>query len=186
MQRLVYVTGNTNKFTAAQHFCTQKGIEIGQLVLDIDEIQGENGELIALDKAKRAYEQSKRPLVVSDHCWSIPGLNGFPGAYMKSVTHWFTVQNFIDLTKNLDDRRTILTEYLVYTDGTDTKVFTHERYGEILREPRGSSPVSWEQIVVMNESEGLTIAETFEQNRMPDAQEAWRAWDDFAAWYTAR
>ena len=186
MRQLAYVTGNKNKFTAAQHFCGQKDIEVTQLILDIDEIQSEDGERIARDKAKRAYELSNHPVIVSDHCWSIPGLNGFPGAYMKSINHWFSVQNFIDLTSPLDNRQVILTEYLVYVDETETKIFVHQRSGEVLREARGKSPVPWEQLVVMDEDGGLTVAEVFEQNRMPESEEAWRAWDDFTQWYATR
>lgn len=186
MSQLVYVTGNASKFSAAKHFCTQKGIDIAQLVLDIDEIQSENGQKIALDKAKKAYELSGHPVIVSDHWWEITGLNGFPGAYMKSMNHWLTAKNFIDLTKPLSDKQVILREYLVYTNGDEARTFTHERYGVVLGEPRGKSNVAWEQVVMMDEDEGLSVAEVFEQNRMPTTKEAWQAWEDFTTWYASR
>lgn len=186
MKQLAYVTGNKNKFTAAQYFCSQKGIELSQVVLDIDEIQSEDGEKIVLDKARRAHELTGQPVIVSDHCWSIIGLNGFPGAYMKSVNHWFTAQNFIDLTRTLDNRQVILTEYMAYVDPTETKVFVHHRYGEILHEARGTSPVPWEQVVAMNDDGGLSVAEVFEQTRLSDRREAWQAWEAFAAWFLSK
>lgn len=186
MKQLTYVTGNQNKFTAAQYFCAQKGIELSQAVLDIDEIQSEDGEKIVLDKGHKAYKLTGQPVIVSDHFWSIDGLGGFPGAYMKSINHWFTPQNFIDLTTRLENRQVTLTEYMAYVNGSETKVFVHKRYGKLLHEPRGISQAPWEQVVAMNEHSGLSVAEVFEQGKLSDHKDIWQGWEEFAAWFLGR
>lgn len=85
MKELLYVTGNTEKVGVANSFCAPHQIKLIQLQLDIDEIQGEDSEIISLDKARKAFAEIGKPLVISDDSWSITGLNGFPGPYMKSI-----------------------------------------------------------------------------------------------------
>src|SRR3990167_7888269 len=124
--RIVYfVTNNQEKIQIAQTVCAEAGITVKAVALDINEIQGENPELIIRDKAQRAFEKLNMPVVVSDDSWNIRALKGFPGAYMKSINHWFTPEDFLRLMDGVEDRRITLHQYLAYTDGSLTKVFTN-------------------------------------------------------------
>src|ERR1035437_9937513 len=81
MKIVYFATTNQEKLLIAKTVCEQASITVKQTVFDIDEIQGEDPELIVKDKARRAYEKLGKPVVVSDDSWNIPALNGFPGPY---------------------------------------------------------------------------------------------------------
>lgn len=112
MNQLLFVTSNELKFIHAQHMLEQFGITLTRQHFDLQELQSESGEEIARHKAEQAYAEFKQPLVVNDDSWSIPGLNGFPGPYMKSINHWLTNEDFLNLTRPLKDRRIILQQQL--------------------------------------------------------------------------
>ena len=96
-----YVTGNTNKLNFAKRMLSVFKIEIKQISLDIDEIQGENYLDISIDKAKKAFAIVGEPLFITDSAWEIPSLKGFPGPYMKSISKWFEIEDFLNLMRRI-------------------------------------------------------------------------------------
>ncbi len=160
--RILYVTGNSAKLRTAQNFLQEMGIEVEQGVVDVDEIQSESIEKIALDKARKSFEILQRPLIVNDSGWFFLGLNGFPGAFMKYVNQWFSGENFLDLTRNLKDRRVILKQVIVWTDGKDYKVFEHDTHCFLHREIKGDSPRMSDNLVGPSE-EGISFGEMTEK-----------------------
>ena len=187
MKTIYFSTTNKEKILIAQTVCGEANVTVKPVALDIDEIQGEDPEVIVRDKAKRAYEQLGMPVVVSDDTWDIRALNGFPGAYMKSINYWFGPEDFIRLMNGIEDRRIILHQYLAYTDGNITEVFKNDIDGQIISEARGASEKSPNMtITVLDSDNGKTIAEVFEQGteavvarykNRPDA------WHGFVEWY---
>lgn len=139
MNQLLFVTSNELKFIHAQHMLEQFGITLTRQHFDLQELQSESGEEIARHKAEQAYAEFKQPLVVNDDSWSIPGLNGFPGPYMKSINHWLTNEDFLNLTRPLKDRRIILQQHTVYQDEHGQQYFYKEVEGLLLTEARGTS-----------------------------------------------
>ena len=187
MKNICFVTSNQEKIQIAQTVCNEAGIVVRPIDLDIDEIQGEDPEMIVRDKAKRAFEKLGEPLVVSDDSWHIRALNGFPGAYMRSVNFWFNPEDFIRLMKGVKDRRITLRQYLAYTDGNITVVFNNDIEGQMIDEVRGKSEKSPNMsVTVLDSDNGKTIAEVFEQGveavvaRYENRQDAWHG---FVDWY---
>jgi inosine/xanthosine triphosphate pyrophosphatase family protein len=182
MPSITFVTGNDEKFTGARAVCAAAGVQLVRQPLDIDEVQSEDSEYIVRDKVQRAFDALQKPVVVSDDSWSVPGLNGFPGPYMKSVNQWFTAQNWLDLAASLKDRRIILIELLAYHDGRQTKLFRQEYTGAILTEPKGNYGSPIHKIVTMASDGGLSIAEVYDQNKQHGERQAASVWQTFAAW----
>lgn len=137
--KLLFATTNEHKMWVARHVCEQFDITVRQHALEMEEIQSEDGETIARHKAQQAYETLKQPVVVSDDSWDIPGLNGFPGPYMKYINHWLGPNDFLRLTQPLQDRRIFLHQILCYQDGVEQHIFTASVEGKILKEVRGKS-----------------------------------------------
>lgn len=98
MKQLIFSTGNAEKFLTAQHVCNPAGISLKQVDIDELEIQEENPEKVALDKATKAFKVVNKPLVITDDSWAFAGLKGFPGVYMHSINEWFTPEDFLRLT----------------------------------------------------------------------------------------
>lgn len=163
------------------------GIELEQMVIDIDEIQGEDEDLIIRAKAAAAFEAVGQPVIVTDDSWSIAGLKGFPGAYMKSVNHWFSPDDFIRLTKDLENRLITLEQWLAYQDEHECVVFRKDQTGKLLTESRGLTGPSILQVITMDCDNGESVSEIYdsglehENNRMKDNN----AWEVFGGWYKA-
>lgn len=187
MKKLYFATTNQEKLKNAQIVCSQVGITIKPASIDIYEIQGEDPEAIVRDKARRSFEVLGEPVVVSDDSWDIKALNGFPGPYMKSINYWFSPQDFIRLMQGVEDRRVVLSQYLVYTDGGGAQVFRSEIRGQIVHEPRGSfgsSPNA--AVIAIDSDDGKTIAEAHEQDDAAIKQRYENrrdAWHEFIEWY---
>jgi inosine/xanthosine triphosphate pyrophosphatase family protein len=176
-----------SKFGLGKHAFAKFEIELEQIVIEIDEIQGENPELIIRDKARRAFELTHKPVVVSDDSWSIPGLNGFPGPYMKSMNHWFTPDDFVRLTRHLTDRRIYLNQFVAYQDEHETTVFSCDLSGTISKEPRGNYGDPAMKVVQMDIDEGKTLSEVFDQGTAHSTERLSKnggdVWDVLAKWY---
>jgi len=153
MHNLHFVTGNEIKFRLADTVCRRFNVNLEQVALDIPEMQADDGEPVARDKALRAFELLQKPVVVTDDSWIIPGLNGFPGPYMKFMNNWFTPEDWLRLTGSLEDRRIILRQIAVYQDADQQKVFTVDIEGLLLDEIRGQSKYSHNTIFSMDNGE---------------------------------
>lgn len=191
MHKVVFATGNKDKFAMARKTCDVYDIELFQEDFDVDEIQGEDMERVVGEKAKSAFKVAKKPIVVSDDFWSVTELNGFPGAYMKSMNHWFDVQDFVRLFKGLEDKEISLLQNLAYYDGKDLQIFTIKTPGRILSEPRGASGPPFAKLVELEGDEGKTISEIFDLRVSGDWQKdherhAAKVWHDFAEWYAEK
>ncbi len=179
---LLCATGNKHKFALAQSAFAKHGINLEQIILDIDEIQGEDAELIVRDKAAKAFAAVGKPVLVTDDSWSIPALGGFPGAYMKSMNHWFTPDDFIRLTNTLTDKTIILQQYLIYQNEYETVLFRHDVPGVVLGEPRGNEGPPISKVVALRGSR-YSIAETYDEGIVGDAQGDKDAYHQAAAWF---
>lgn len=182
MRTVLYATGNAIKFDQARHACREFGITLTQSKLAVPEIQGTDPELIARDKAQKAYEKFQQPLVTSDDSWSIPGLNGFPGAYMRDVNEWFSVQNWLALTRDLTDRRIILRQTIVYQDESGQQVFYKDIEGVLLKQPRGKSDFAHAHITSIDGGKTST-AESHATGKAA-GNDLPNAWHEFAEWYS--
>ena len=182
MRSIIFSTGNTQKFDIAHAVCAKHDLELTQNALEIDEIQGEDAEIIIRDKAQKAFAFLGQPVIVSDDSWSIPGLNGFPGAYMKSMDHWLTPEDFLNLTRKLEDRRIILIQMLAYQDNTHQQVFRREYTGTLLTEARGTEGKPLQKILTMPGDNGLSVAEAYEAGTIHAERDVAAGWNDLIDW----
>ena len=186
-KKIAFITGNPHKLEEAKSVLKDYDITIESLQFDIDEIQHYNPLEITKAKARAAYEKAGYPIVVNDSSWEIPALGGFPGGYMKDVANWFTAEDFLALMKDKNDRRIILHDVVAYFDGEQLKLFISDQTGVFINEPRGEG-TSMNQVVSMEDSDGLTIAEEFALRH--DGTEInpdhFQHWQKFGEWFIAR
>lgn len=183
MPDLIFVTGNSDKFAIAEQICSPEGINLRQENLDIDEVQSEDISYIARRKAEAAYQILHKPLIVRDDTWSFPGLHGFPGPYMKSINHWFTEDDFLRLTRDLTDRRAILTQTIVFTDGSTQKILSRETTAHLLREAKGNSSSPSENVLTIEGDDGRSISEVMAVHSDHAKRAPGGIWHDFIPWY---
>lgn len=184
MRQLLFVTSNKNKFRSAKLVFANAGIDLVQAAHEIEEIQGEDVEKIAHDKAQKAFDIVKKPMIINDDAWEIPGLRGFPGPYMKSINQWFTAEDFLRLTKDLEDRRIILRQFVVYQDDCQQKVFTKTTIGTLRKDisPYEDAPSARIKSVT---TDGRSLAEV--RATSPEQLiEAHTIWHDVVKWLTTQ
>ena len=184
-KKIAFITGNPHKLEEAKSVLKDYDITIESLQFDIDEIQHYNPLEITKAKARAAYEKAGYPILVNDSSWEIPALGGFPGGYMKDVANWFTAEDFLALMKDKNDRRIILHDVVAYFDGEQLKLFIYDQTGVFINQPRGEG-TSMNQVVSMEDSGGLTIAEEFALRH--DGAEInpshFQHWQKFGEWFT--
>ena len=188
MSEILFSTSNPDKTLIAKTICSAKGLNVEQISLDIDEIQGEDPKVIVEDKVRKAYQKIKKAVVVSDDSWDIPALNGFPGPYMKSLNHWFKAEDFLRLMDGINDRTIIIHQYLSYFDGKNIYTFKNDFSGKVTLEPRGKNDRSPSTMITeLDIDNGKTIAELFEEveqgaliNRYLTNNDVWH---EFVTWY---
>jgi non-canonical purine NTP pyrophosphatase (RdgB/HAM1 family) len=180
MEKIFYVTGNQTKFDNAQNLMNELGINLEQAELDIPEVQSVSLEIVAANKARKAFNILKKPLFVNDAGWLITALNGFPGPYMKYVNKWLTSEDFISLMRTHENREVILRDAIVYIDDQEIKTFVQDTKGVILNEVRGSGKHPSESVISLSDN-GLSIAEENERGIFFFESEK-KVWEEFAAW----
>ena len=190
MTTILFATGNTEKFEIAQTLCSRHGIQLTQFGAESHEIQSEDPVEVITQKAKDKFALSgSKPLVVSDDSWDIPGLHGFPGPYMKSMDVWLSSQDFLNLTKSLQDRRILLHQYLAYIDANTTQLFHTIIPGTLSQEIRGNYGKPAQKIIMLDRDNGRTISEVYDNNLQHNLDRfnpKTDPWEKFVAWYQER
>ena len=183
MSRVIYfATTNQRKINEAKKAAKLfPDIDIKPVDIETTEIQSDNARKVAIEKAKQAYSQIYKPVVVTDTFWSIPALNGFPGAYMKQVSDQFTAEDWIDLMKRHKDKTIIFTENIAFTDGRVSHFVSKPFEGKIVS-PRAKFRTSIEEVA---EFSGRTLAEAHKRGDTSHDPKEY-VWYDFIKWYVKK
>lgn len=142
MKDLFFVTGNPNKAKEAENILGQR---INQIDIDIDEIQAIDVEDIVKDKAKRAYQEIKKPVFVEDNGLYLKAWQGFPGALIKWVLKTLGNEKIIQFLGNDDCSASAKVAICLY-DGKNFQIFVDEIKGQITTQPRGEHGFGWDPI----------------------------------------
>ncbi len=179
MKKVSYVSGNKDKFKNASAFMRPQGIDLGQEVLGLDEIQAENSVEIAQKKARQAFDLLQKPLFVNDASWHIPALGGFPGPFMKYMVKWLTEEDILNLMRDKTDRTIVLSDTIAYKDQNTEKVFVREVKGKLLSAPEGKTdgPFITKLICFSDDNRSLASVRSsgFTEREVP-------LWQEFADW----
>lgn len=188
MREIIFVTGNKHKLQNAVAVLEPLGITLVQRKLDIPEFQIEKhqtGEVIARDKAQKAYDIVRRPVAVTDDTWHISALNGFPGAYMKHINSYFTPDDFLRLMQPFtdDERKIYLQQHLVYQDEHGQQHFVATLPGVLLSEAKGHLQNEPSSSVISITPDRKSLAELFDEGKSAIALSGQRSpWHMLGEW----
>ncbi len=177
---LTFVTTNPIKFQVAAESLPDYILE--QYEMDLQEIQSNDGQVIVLHKAEQAYAQLQKPVIVSDDTWDLPGLNGFPGPYMKDMNAWFTAEEFLNLTQSLKDRRVFLWQHVAYQDEHGQHYFVGSVEAVLLPEIRGSNDRFTHGTIISFDGGKHSSAELMAQGKTSIEPGTKTVWDDVQSW----
>ncbi len=182
MNNLYFSTSNARKIKEAKAACEPNGITILPISLDIEEIQNIDGKKVAEHKAMEAFSILKKPVVVNDAYWSMPVFNGFPGAYMKDIDIWFSIDDWQNLLSD-KNRNIICHENVVFADKNGKLHWFGNNYPAIfVNEPSGSDKNSNLEKLISFDGGKTTIANLHDKGELA-IDPAEYCWADFSKWY---
>ena len=137
------MTGNKNKLKEASQIL---GFEVKGIEVDVPEIQDIEVDNIIEYKARKAYEEVKRPIIIEDTGLYFESMNGFPGALIKWVLKSVGNKGIVKILKNMGHRKAYAKTSIGYFDGDEFRIFSGIIKGEICEEPRGENGFGWDMI----------------------------------------
>ena len=159
----VFITGNQHK---ADYLAKLLEMPLDHQKVDLDEIQSISLEEIVIRKAKQAYGQIGRPVLVEDVALGFSALHGLPGPFVKFfVESEDGLENMCRMLDGFTDRSARAECMFAYYDGNECTVIAGGLRGSIADHPKGEGGFGWDQIFCPEGYEGKTRAELIlEQN----------------------
>lgn len=176
---LTYITANNDKIFFAKKGLEPLGITFKTKKLELLEIQSSSIEEIALHKAEQSFAILGTPVFVTDEGWSIPALNGFPGAYMKYMNEWLSPQDYLHLMENHSNKTIIKSVALYYVDSKNMRCFTATYEGKFIDSIQGNGFSAMRVVSMTNDRK--SVAECIEEGINPFEDSGF--WKEFGMWY---
>lgn len=140
---LTFITSSDNKLREVERLLGQ---QLSRANVSLDEIQDIALEPVVVHKAKQAYAQVQRPVLVEDTGLAFASWNGLPGALVK----WFLValgtEGLCRLLQREVNRSATASTLFAHYDGTLLRVFTGTVEGSVPLQPRGRGGFGWDAI----------------------------------------
>lgn len=120
MKTIYLVTTNEAKVKEAQSILTR--IRVVQVNREVPELKTQSMRETIVQKAKKAYEMVRRPIVVEDTGFFLNTYPNFPGTYTKFAILCIGLEGILKLLKDKNRRAYFLTMVAFY-DGKNLNVF---------------------------------------------------------------
>ena len=170
--RPVLVTSRPEKAAEARRL----GFELEILSLDLPEVQALEPSGVVEAKARAAYAELARPVLVEDSGLAIQAWGGFPGALVKWLEQSAGVAAIPRMLDAFPDRSATALCAIACFDGRELIAAGGHVRGSIAASPRGSGGFGWDSIF-LPEGSGRTFAEMSgeEKDRHSHRRRAWEA-----------
>lgn len=135
MKKIVYyVTTNYAKFEEIQEFMDHHNysdIDFRHEFLELQEIQTLDQQFLAKDKARKAWEALKKPVLIDDGAIYFHRYNNFPGPLAKFVAQGLGFEGLKKIIEDGDRATRVL--YLGYCDGNEPLLFEGKSEGTLVK-----------------------------------------------------
>ena len=163
MQRLLFVTGNENKFREVHHLITNsvKNYELIRSQEQLTEIQADSLSEVALFKVRSVMDKIKEPFFVEDAGFFVDDhLKGFPGVYSAYVMKSVGYDAILKILGPKEPRKAHFEAVIAYCDNArQIHLFKGENYGTVSFEARGSSGFGFDPVFISADTPEKTFAE---------------------------
>ena len=175
--RLAVVTSNPRKAEEVAAFF-RGDPEVEHVNLECPEFRHSDVGEIARGKARFAYDQLKRPLIVDDTAFSVSALRGFPGPYAGYVLGTIGYQGSLRLLEGVEERGASFETAIAYADAEGIRIFRGRIDGIVTRSPRGRDGFGYDPVFEVG---GRTLAELSlgEKNRISHRARALSAFEEW-------
>ncbi len=154
-QDLVFITGNQHK---ADYLAKWLELPIEHQKLEQDEIQSLDLQEVVEHKARQAYSNIKRPVLVEDVSLTFTAMGRLPGTFIKWFMGEMSLGGLCKLAQGLEHQGAECAIMYALYDGKDMRFFEARQKGSVPMIPRGSGGFGWNAIFIPEGSE-LTYGE---------------------------
>jgi non-canonical purine NTP pyrophosphatase (RdgB/HAM1 family) len=168
MTDFVFISGNQHK---ADKLAMYLGVPIDHQKVDLEEIQSLDVRKIVEDKARRAYEIVKKPVLVEDVGLTFTAMGRLPGPLIKWFLEELGNEGLAKLAAGLEHQQAEAFITYGYYDGRDMHFFDAAISGKIASEPRGEFGFGWNAIFIPDGSD-KTYAEMTDEELLPFSHRA--------------
>jgi len=173
---LYFVSSNNHKYSEAKKILDSFGINLGFLKSDLEEIQSNSLENIAMAKARDAFSKFKKPLIIEDDGLFIDSIKGFPGPYSSYIFKTIGNKGILNLLKN--NRKATFLSIITFCDKNSLESFDGKLNGNISKTKKGKG-WGFDPIFIPNNSK-KTFAEINNKNEL---SHRYKALKKFSKWY---
>jgi len=142
---LYFITSNVGK---AKYLSDYFDFPVEHKKLDLPEIQSLDLAEIVSDKAKRAYEIIKKPVLVEDVSLVFNALDKLPGPLIKWFYETLGNDGLCDLLDRYGDKRAKAAVSFALCINGEVKIFSGSCEGRISDKPRGEAGFGWDPIFI--------------------------------------
>jgi len=173
---LFFASSNQHKFQEAKKILNKFKINLKFFDTSLKEIQSDSTKEISQYKAKHAFEQLKKPVIVEDDSLEIDSLNGFPGPYSSYVFKTIGNEGILNLVHKNRDAKFHST--ITFCNENILKSFDGIVMGSISETIREDS---WGyDPIFIPQNNSKTFAELTNKNEL---SHRFKALENFADWY---
>ena len=173
---LFFVSSNNHKYQEAKIILDSLGINLGFLKSNLEEIQSNSLDTIAIAKARDAFSKFKKPLIIEDDGLFIDSIDGFPGPYSSYVFKTIGNKGILNLLKT--NRKAKFVSIITYCDKMNLQSFEGKLNGKISKIQKGAG-WGYDPIFIPNNSK-KTFAEINNKNKL---SHRYKALKKFSNWY---
>ncbi len=144
LSNLVVVSSNPNKLKEINEIL---GTNFQVSKRDIPEIQSLDLSKVITAKAKEAFKQIKKPVLVEDVSLEIKSLNNLPGTFVKFFLETLGTEGTAALVKGQDTSTTVISAIAIY-DGKVMKIFKGEVRGTLIFFDKGNKGFGFDKVFI--------------------------------------
>ena len=145
VNKLTFITGNQAK---AKYLSDYFHIPVDHIKLDLPEIQSTDLKTIVEDKAKRAFEIVKSPVIVEDVSLVFHEMKALPGPLIKWFLETLGNEGLCQLVSGFKNKQATAEVMFAICDETGVNTFSGSIQGSIADIPRGEMGFGWDPVFI--------------------------------------
>lgn len=180
MKAVTFASSNENKYREVLSILSAHNVSVDFAQLNLVEVQSDSLEEIATEKAKSAFAQAGRPVIVEDDGLFIDALKGFPGQYSSHAFKTIGNSGIIKLLAGSVDRSAYFLSLIAFYDGKHLSI-SKGRAGGSISDKITEGGWGYDPIFIPA-ALSLTFAELKEKKN--EYSHRRKALEKFAQWYS--
>ena len=174
---IFFASSNRHKYTEVKKILGNFGIRVCFFQCNLEEIQSNSLNQIALKKVQNAFVQCKKPVIIEDDGIFIESLKGFPGPFSSFVFKTIGNNGILKLVSN--NRKAVFQSVIGYHDKHNGSIlFKASLEGKISKLSKGKG-WGYDPIFIPN-GKKKTFAELIEKNTI---SHRYKALKKFSNWF---